>query len=200
MKSAASSASPLRTIYAEKRVGECFEFGRYPQGANGEIEPITWRILQREKEHLLVIAEKCLDCKPYNAEFRLIAWADCTLHRWLNSEFYDKAFNGQEQECILKTSIVNKTGPNTEGYIFLLSIDEARSLFANDIERCAKPTKCTVKNRVFLYDGYCYWWLRSRGDSDNLAACVNTGGVIYDSGINVSFNHSAVRPVFKIAL
>ncbi len=196
-----SFTSPLRNIYADKQVGELFDFGRYPHGANGDIEPITWRVLQRNADYLLVIAEQGLDCKPYNKEYYDITWETCTLRHWLNSEFYDKAFNEQERKCILKTSIVNNSGPKTKDYIFLLSLDEAKSLFANDNARRAKPTEYAIKNNAYISEnGCCYWWLRSRGFLDNDAVSANTDGDITGYGSHV-FNYDiAVRPALKLAL
>ncbi len=198
--SIASSALSLHDAYANKRVGECFEFGRYPQGANGEIEPITWRVLQREADHLLVIAEKGLDCKRYNDKYCNVTWADCTLRHWLNSEFYDKAFNEQERNCILQTSIVNNVGPKTGDRISLLSVDEAECLFASENARRAEPTKYAAKNGVYTNEGYCWWWLRSRGNYDSHAANVCTNGGVNDDGNYVNDVDRAVRPAFKIAL
>ncbi len=202
-KSSASSEPPLCAIYAKKQVGECFEFGRYPQGPNGEIKPITWRVLQRKKDHLLAISEKCLDCKQYNKQFCVVTWANCTLRYWLNSEFYDNAFNDQERECILQTSNVNNAGPKTEDYVFLLSVDEARSVFANDEVRLAKPTEYAIKNGVRIDDnsnGYCHWWLRSRGNHDNDAADVGTNSGVIEPGLQVHYDDHAVRPALKLAL
>ncbi len=209
---AESTASPsLRTSYVDTQVGDYFEFGRYPQDANGEIMPITWRVLQREADHLLAIAEKGLGCKPYNEEWCDITWADCTLRRWLNSEFYDKAFNEQERKHILQTSIVNNAGPKTEDYIFLLSVDEAKSLFANDDERRAKPTEYAIKNGVYTnevqlrsrsFNGFCVWWLRSRGGRGDNAAFVGgvSDGGIGEYGIGVHDVCNAFRPALKLAL
>ena len=103
-----------RTV--DKQVSDRFEFGRYPQGANGEVEPITWRVLQRNSDSLLVIAEQGLDAKPYNEEFCDITWADCTLRRWLNGEFFNKAFNEQEQSLI-KTSYAIFTIKNQQNML-----------------------------------------------------------------------------------
>ena len=195
------SVDALRTIYADKQVGELFEFGRYPQGADGEIMPISWRVLQREKKHLLVIAEQCLDGKPYNAEHCTIEWAECTLRHWLNSEFYDQAFIEQERECVLKTSVVNESGPNTEDCIFLLNAYEARSLFADSDVRRAKPTEYAVANGIPIADnGYCFWWLRSLGSSICGSAGVDHEGVAYNFGFYISNDFTAVRPAFRIAL
>ncbi len=199
--SSASSESPLRTNYAKKQVGECFEFGRYPQGDKGEIEPIIWRVLHREADHLLVIAEQGLDCKPYHADLVSIDWSGCTLRRWLNDEFYDKAFGARERECVLKTSIVNNEGPNTEDCVFLLSVDEVKSLFANDVLRCANPTGYAVKNGVWTNDnGCCCWWLRSRGINGYYAAYVGMGGIVCVDGSDVNHDFRAVRPSLKLAL
>ncbi len=203
-----SPVNALRAVYADKQIGECFEFGRYPQGANGEIEPITWRVLQRNVNCLLVIAKQGLDCKPYNELVffarlfgALCVWADCTLRRWLNSEFYGKAFNERERKCILKTNIVNNTGLNTDDSIFMLSVDEAKSLFANDRMRRANPTVYANEKGVFTNNhSCCYWWLRSRGLSDSRAACVRADVGVSDYGGSVCSGLIAVRPAFKIAL
>ena len=112
-----TTTGPIYNIYyANKQVGDRFEFGRYPQGANGEVWPITWRVLQRNSNGLLVIAEQGLDAKPYNEEFCDITWADCTLRRWLNGEFFNKAFNEQEQSLI-KTSYAIFTIKNQQNML-----------------------------------------------------------------------------------
>ncbi|MBQ7528584.1 sel1 repeat family protein [bacterium] len=169
----------ITNCYADKQVGDRFCFGRYPQGPNGEIKPITWRVLRRDSDSLLVIAEMGLDAKPYNEEYKPITWADCTLRRWLNDEFYKKAFNEQEQSLIKKTALANNAGLSTEDNVFLLSVDEAESLFANRDDRCCKPTDYAVKNGAWQYNGdnvvykeNAWWWLRSRGDISSYAARV----------------------------
>ncbi len=204
------SSPSLRNIYANKRVGECFDFGRYPQGANGEVKPITWQVLQCNADHMLVVAEQGLDCKPYNKPYNEASsvfamlfgctWANCTLRRWLNSEFYDKAFNEQERKCILQTSIVNNAGPKTEDRIFLLSVDEARILLSNDNARRTKPTGYASKNGAYTNNSYCWWWLRSRGSLGDGAAYVGTDGGVWGLGDDVDIGRNAVRPALKLAL
>ncbi len=201
------SAPSLRAVYADKRVGDRFEFGRYPQGADGEVKSVTWRVLQREKDYLLVIAELGLDCKPYNEDYCNITWADCSLRRWLNADFYNRAFSEQERALILPTRIANNAGPATEDRVFLLSVEEAERLFADDNDRMLVPTVYAIKNGVYTNDEYmidgigcCWWWLRSRGWSVNSAAVVSIGRGVYDYGDSVHNVRDAVRPAFKIAL
>ncbi len=198
-KAAASAAPSLRDVYANKRVGDRFEFGRYPQGRHGEVRPVTWRVLRRETDRLLVISERGLDCKPYYKTHTSITWADCFLRRWLNDEFYNQAFNGQERALILQTRIANIDGSDTDDRVFLLSIDEAESFFVNNPDRRAFPTDYAV-NKIGKA-GFCCWWLRSRGRRSYFAAFVDGSGDIDDYGLDVDDDEcGVVRPAFKIAL
>ncbi|MBQ7501335.1 leucine-rich repeat protein [bacterium] len=195
-----NSLASLRAVYANKRVGERFEFGRYPQGANGEVKPISWRVLRRDKDALLVISEYGLDAKPYNGECKNITWSECTLRRWLNGEFMQKAFSAQEQSLIKVSTLSNNAGLSTDDRVFLLSKDEAMSLFADDNDRMAKSTTYATKRGAYTYtgDGTTWWWLRSRSNDDYDAADVHAGGYIglYD----VNNASAAVRPAFRIAI
>ncbi|MBQ7501293.1 leucine-rich repeat domain-containing protein [bacterium] len=192
----------LRAVYANKRVGERFEFGRYPQGENGEVKPIKWRVLRRDSDALLVISEYGLDAKPYNEKFETITWSACTLRRWLNGEFLQKAFSAQEQSLIKVSSLPNNAGPSTDDCVFLLSINEAESLFANDSDRIIKSTAYAIKRGTQtycgVYAGNTWWWLRSRGSYDSNAADVSADGYIDDDGVNNA--SAAVRPAFRIAI
>ncbi|MCR4784117.1 MAG: sel1 repeat family protein [bacterium] len=197
-------APSLRDVYANKGVGEYFEFGRYPQGPNGEVKPITWRVLKRSSSGLLVIAEHGLDAKPYNEELVDITWADCTLRRWLNGEFFNKAFNEQEKSLIKTSNLSNNAGPSTDDRIFLLSIDEATSLFANNGDRITKPTAYAIKNGAWVCrNGVCtgnaQWLLRSRGEHSNCAAYVRDDGYV-SIYYTVHGDDASVRPACILAI
>ncbi|MBQ7529321.1 hypothetical protein IJT10_05415, partial [bacterium] len=131
------------------QAGDRFEFGRCPQGPNGEVEPITWRVLHRYSDSLLVIAEYGLCNKRYNDKFynesKCITWSNCTLRRWLNNDFMKKVFNAQEQSLIKISNLTNNAGPSTQDQVFLLSEDEARILFTDDDDRVMNLTKYAHK-------------------------------------------------------
>ena len=193
-----TSGSPRETIY----------FGNYPQGANGEVEPIEWQVLRRDNEGLLVISKYALDYQPYNEDLVDITWSQCTLRRWLNSEFINQAFSESERAQIKLMHLSNPNskfdsdvpgGPATYDKIFCLSHDEALSLFANDGQRQCYPTAYVKSQFAWTDDnGFCVWWLRSPGSSTRDAACVYSGGGIYDFYVNDGSD--AVRPAFFIAL
>ena len=185
--------------YASKQVGDRFEFGHYPQGAKGEIEPIIWRVLKRDNDSLLVISEKGLDAQPYNKKWVDIAWSKCTLRTWLNDKFFSSAFNEQEQSLIGISHLTNNAGPSTQDRIFVLSIDEASNLFANDDDRVCEPTDYALKNGAYIHKGTTSWWLRSRGFGGPIAAYVCRDGFVSAYGYGVT-GPVSVRPAFRLAL
>ena len=195
----------LHSSYADKQVGDRFEFGRYPQGPNGEIQPITWRVLQRDTNALLVISEKGLEAKHYTKKYAARTWEECTLRTWLNNRFFVCAFNGQEQSLIKMSRLSNNADSTTKDYVFLLSIKEAKSLFADDADRMCKPTEYARKRGAFYNTtgekciGNTHWWLRSSGDT-YYAACVYSTGIIDGNGDNVYNNDIAVRPALRLVL
>ncbi|MBQ7502315.1 hypothetical protein IJT93_06320 [bacterium] len=189
----------LRAAYANKLVGERFDFGRYPQGPNGEVKPITWRVLRSGSDALLVISEYGLDAGPYNEKRVSITWSACTLRRWLNGEFFRKAFSPQEQSLIKVSRLSNKAGRLTEDRVFLLSADESERLFAGNNDRAAEPTVYAVKNGAYARGGYAWQWLRSRGRSGGCAAYVGAdSGVHSFDGRDVVLVSGCVRPALQI--
>ena len=156
--------------------------------------------MQRDKKHLLVVAKQPLDRKRYNNDFCGSIWKTCTLRRWLNSKFYKQAFNEQERECIAKTSIENNVGPKTKDSVFLLSIDEVQSLFADNRLRYAKPTDYAVKNGARLRHSCCKWWLRSSGINSLNAGYVDNEGIVQEVGGFTLLDIVAVRPALKLNL
>ena len=109
------------------------QLGQYPQNdISGKTkEPIDWIILETRENEALLLSEHILDCKSYNYEFKDITWEECDLRKWLNNDFYNTAFDVNEQNLILEKDIVNednkeygtKGGNVTRDKVFCLSID-----------------------------------------------------------------------------
>lgn len=168
-------------------------FGHYEQDgdeSNGP-EPIEWLVLSHEDDRMLLISRNILDYQAYNTEYAPVTWETCTLRQWLNEDFINAAFDASEQERILTVTNTNpdnamyggtEGGNDTEDKVFLLSRDEADTLFADDEARAV--------------DNCDWWWLRSPGFKSTHAAIVLNIGEIYYHGHIVSFNYfdHAVRP------
>lgn len=80
-----------------------------------------------------MISRYALDCRPYNKSDTAVTWESCTLRAWLNSEFLNEAFNGEEHALIPMVTVSadknpsydTEPGKDTQDRVFLLSIKEA---------------------------------------------------------------------------
>lgn len=189
-------------------VGDIISFGSYPQNASGS-SPIAWIVLDKVDGKLMLISQNAIDCQKYNSQSTGTTWESCSLRQWLNSSFYNAAFNSEEQKQILTTTVSadrnpeysTDPGPATQDKIFLLSIDEAKQYFGNDTERICQATSYAVNQGAYVSSGTggSWWWLRTPGSSSKDAASVNSDGSIdYDDGTVIS-SRGTVRPVVWIS-
>ena len=92
-------------------------------------------------------------------------------------------------------------GNAMQDQVFLLSITEANKYFSSDSARQCKPTDYAVANGACESDsGNCWWWLRSPGYTQDVAASVYSGGDVYEYGYGVGLDRNAVRPALWIDL
>lgn len=189
-------------------------------------EPIKWRVLSVRGDEALLLADKNLDMKIYNAA----NWETSTIRSWLNGygsgfnqerkdytvyNFMDKAFTPAEQGAIHWNVIQNPDnsyhgtpgGNATEDKIFLLSLDEVMmpaygfpSNTDSTKNREALNTAYAGRYAVNDTDSSAWWWLRSPGGSSNYAADVDPDGAIDCDGGNVFDNINAVRPALFLNL
>ena len=196
--------------YNEIKVGDIITLGTYPQGKNGEIKPIEWQVLDVNNGQAFVISKYALDCKPFNESYTSVTWETCSLRKWLNKDFYKRAFSNKDKTKIVIATVtadknprwlVTHQGNNTQDKVFLLSTKEANEYFKSDSARKCKGTDyCNNKPGAFTdrYTGCCVWWLRSSGlisyDADNF----NSNGHVQED--SVSFPFYAVRPAMWIKI
>ena len=196
------------------KVGDIVTFGSYLQWNEETPEPLQWRVLSIDKENhkSLIISEYVIDGKKYNDKFVETTWASSTIRAWLNDSFMNETFTDEERDLILKTHVETPSeygyerefpgGEATEDYIFLLSMDEARSYFSNNSDRTARPTNHTINSGAYAQyykPGYNYltctietntpenecvspWWLRSPQTKSYHCAVSRTGDPMLSSG------------------
>ena len=165
------------------KAGDIIPFGKY-----------NWRVLGVNADSVLVITENIVEKKEYHNEKVAITWAKCSLHKYLNHEFYN-TFTDDEKKLILTANVKNFSNPrygttggsDTKDKIFLLSIDEAECLFKSDNDRVAK-----------YRGGAWWWWLRSPGYNSYSAVGVS-GGVCLNLRGDTTFRESGgVRPALLL--
>ena len=207
---------------AKFAVGNYVSFGTYPQTkAGNDATPIEWLVLARDGNKALLISRYGLDAQPYNKDATSVTWETCTLRKWLNGTFYNKAFSSAEQAAILTTSVDNSKnqgyskwstndGNNTQDKVFLLSYAEANKYFgvtcdnsSNTKSRVA-PTAYAIAQGTHVYssnktaDGTAagWWWLRSPGYYQDYAAYVSTVGSLNYNYVN--YDAGSVRPALWV--
>ncbi len=144
-------------------------------------------MLEKSDNSALILAEGILFKKAYNDEYITVNWQVCTLRKYLNGEFYN-SFSDEEKAMIQEVTNKNsdnaeygtKGGNDTKDKIYLLSIDEAKSLSKN--MRAASD----------------WWWLRSPGGFQSDAADVSSDGDINTYGYDVD-HERGVRPAMTIS-
>ena len=200
------------------KVGDTYTFGAYEQDnstSNGK-EAIEWTVLDKDGMSLLLISKQALDCQQYNTSYTDVTWESCSLRKWMNGTFLNKAFNAEEQAQIQNTTVSADKNPEyntnpgnaTTDKVFLLSINEVEKYFNSDEARKCAPTAYAKAQGAYTSDSYktasgaatCWWWLRSPGYSQINAAYVRSDGSVYYSGHPVSDDADAVRPALCINL
>ena len=110
-------------------------------------EPIKWRVVGLDGDSAELMADRLLDCAPYNLSAKDVFWENCTLRSFLNGydgtcnlegadyskkpadSFLGTAFSDMERSCIIKCS-----SGNPDNYYFGTSCgdvtDDAVYLFA----------------------------------------------------------------------
>lgn len=109
------------------KAGDSVQFGR-----DKNEMPISWVILERRGNTLLIISEKAVGKHTYVMNRRPRTWDRCLLRNWLNGEFLSAAFTAEEQENIQISKVRAKktkdsrliAGKNTLDHVYLLNESE----------------------------------------------------------------------------
>ena len=134
-------------------------FGTYPQGENGEVQPLHWFVLDREGDSILLLSEKVIKKEPYHIADERATWEACSLRHWLNHDFLQSAFTEKErQKLIKKADVINKGnkdfhtsgGSDTQDQIFLLSLEQAIKYFS-------KGAPERIEIGLLEEEGFCYY-------------------------------------------
>lgn len=192
-------------------VGNTVQLGRYEQdndSSNGE-ESIEWIVLANDGETATLISKYGLAEKYYNESSGAenVTWEKCSLRKWLNGTFKNKAFTMEEKRMLQMNKTIADMGNDTSDLVYLLSYSEVIRYFSSRSERICIPTKTAfdVDKEHQIIDG-CRWWLRTpgsydSGDYSNLtASVVNADGSIKRDGLVANVYTSFARPVIGVKL
>ena|GEM_PF-1677334 len=218
-QAATMSTNDFTKLTEEINIGDIIQFGGIP-----------WRVLDIQDGRALILSDRLVALRKYNASQANVTWENCTLRQYLNVKFYN-SFSQDERSRIVETRIVNDNNPwygtyggdITKDKIFLLSIEEVvrylgdsgdlknrKGWYFEDGEYELKDGRGFAINdqynsaRVALNakGKASFWWLRSPGNRNSNAAVVGYDGAISLTGIFVDFNYGAgsYRPALWLDL
>jgi RNA polymerase subunit RPABC4/transcription elongation factor Spt4 len=202
-------------IDASWSIGTVHGFGNSQTCDASGIIPIKWRVIDRSGDWALVITEESIEYQPYNNTEEEVTWETCSLRKWLNEDFYNRAFSPSEQNLIgvgtqyADSNSVNQLsgGNNTQDKVFILNISEAEGYFKTEDERKAVPSARAKslaeierkRQGNFVFPEDYGWWLRTPGATYRTAAQFTTYGMTWSCGVGVN-RYGYVRPVIWVAI
>ena len=199
------------------KIGSIISFGNY-----------NWCVLDIQNNTALIITEYILEWRSYHDVYKDITWADCSLRKYLNGEFYDK-FAANDKSRIIPVLNKNpdnkwygsKGGADTQDNIFLLSIEEVVCKYFGDSSSklynrgknqrywFERKDENNSKRMARLEDKtwHTWWWLRSPGRVNVKAVYIHGNGDIGIQGNNIlkgnisdGFCAGGVRPALWLKL
>ena len=190
------------------QVEEIIRFDRY-----------TWRVLDIQDDMALLITDNVFEQRPYHCVYKDTTWHGCEMRSYLNGEFFDRFDNFSKSRIV---PVINQNpdnpwygtqaGGESQDKIFLLSLEEAcryfgdsRNLLYNrgNNRYWKKNDVNNGKRLARLGDsrGCWWWWLRSPGRHNRLAAYVHgTDGCVGVNGNNITNERGGIRPALWLKL
>lgn len=188
------------------KVGDIIVFDRF-----------EWQILDIRNNQALIITEDIVEQCAYHNKYKDTIWVDCAIRKYLNGEFYE-GFDDINKERIIQVLNNNfdnpwygtQAGEEGQDRVFLLSLEEVCRYFGDSTEKL----KNRGNNRYWTYKDennskrmaklkgmYYWWWLRSPGRNNHLAAYVHgTDGRLGVNGNNITNSNGGIRPALWLKL
>lgn len=204
---------PIYAGWTDLEYGDTITLGRYEQDNNLDNgpEPIEWIVLDPGTG--LCISKNALDVVPFNfSKDDKNNYEDSFIREWLYSSgetdsFYGNAFTEKEKSAIRTKDITTfKYGSDSEKLsmvrdkVFLLSVQEANKYFDPYTEGKCIPTEFAIENGADYRLNGCWWWLRSPGIDEDLAAEIVTDGTVHTDGYYINQSDICVRPAIYVNL
>ncbi len=157
------SGKAIREEIAHADVGYTVTFG-----------DAEWLVAGIEGDRTLLVREHCLAPMPFDETNPAATWEDCTLRKWLNSDYYKSAFSSAERKLIGQEGVFLLSEEEVSAYFYIYKLNWSSCIARDDNGERVE------------------WWLRSPSE-DGLVRFIDPSGSMYDFGISPQLVCS-VRP------
>ena len=201
--------SDSQTPSYDLNVGDIVALGSFSVEENLPKESwpsIEWIVIQIDGDRARLLSKKGLIYKPYeDMSDDATIWLDSSIRKWLNGDFYEKALGNAT--FVLPTTLYTfspsfpETKYKSEDYVYLLSKDDVRTLFSDEIRICA-PTADSVssfRGQEMHIEGDT-WYLREQGKEFNFVSTVNSYGELTAKGSTNYGGGVLIRPCITISI
>lgn len=180
-------------------------FGNYYYGSDGEKKSVEWIVLKEENGRKLLLSKYIIDAVDYHEAGKTGSWKECSLRKWLNTEFVYQVFSMDERGYLVESertetqnSFYNtKDSDVCRDKVFLLSVEEVKSLL-DTCQTVAPVTPYALEKGVFAND-YGLWWIRTPGDKYGMQAYINTVGKTAYDGCYQQRREVGLRPAIWVS-
>ncbi len=196
---------------------EYVEFGQYFQEDAEHKTPISWVVLAKDENKVLLLSRYALDYQNFHHERVPVIWESSDLRSWLNTYFLKEAFSEEERARIVLTLIDNPAdpkygnpgGPDTNDYVFCLSSPEVSDLLESEkeamydfsafpVRKCTPtPYACSRGASKNHPKGFSDWWLRTPGLEKEQVLIINSSGLLLGKSAE---QQTPIRPALWITV
>lgn len=172
-------------ILQSAKIGDPVWFGNY------ENEPLEWIVVDKKEGRLVLLSKYAIKKDIYSNNTGCV-WEESDTRKWLNSTFYEKTFDSEEQKLIIDAKFTYDDGSFYNNRVFLPSSNEVEEWFSTDDER----TTTLIGGSENIS-----WWLRDTGGFGNMdAGFVSYQGNVFSSGDCMWNTEYGIRPAMEIDL
>ena len=183
--------------------------------AEGGSDPIEWLVLENDGKKALLLSREILQVTALHQltmkDTKGKVWAQSSLRKWLNGDFFKNAFTKDEQKAVLASSLKNPPGPqtttkggNSKDKLFLLSYEELEKYLPTQESRKANRTafaSVLMQNQGYTVEDGVQpetWWLRTPGFNVAMALLVEKDGSVDLKKGEHSVQPRGVRPALWV--
>ena len=171
-------------------------FGKYHQSLY--TEPIEWLVLYKDDSKALLLSRYILEWEPIDSK-NIGDWNNSELNKFLNNDFYNKAFSNKEKNAIIGNINNDKVSLMTNKDVekFFNDIQELKAVASIDVLLKIRDKEYSSISFSLNEKSTLDYWIKPFDNMNEICEYVDLNGNVSFSNIE---NFKGVRPVIWVSL